>query len=184
MKTPVRRTIAAVALLFAAPAVTACAQGFGAQTDQQYQPVDGVTAHLDGVDVIAAAIVAGDDGKGTLSAGLVADEDDTLAQVSGSGVTVTGLPTEVTANKPVNLAKEGVVVEGDDVEPGNYVELTFTFAGGESTKLSVPVVTNSGDYADVELPKGSTPAPSTEEPVGTHEEGTEPSSEESEDAAH
>lgn len=167
MKTPVRRRIAVAALLLAAPAVTACAQGFGAQTDQPYQTTNGVTAHLDGVDLMAAAIVAGDDGKGTLTGGVVSDEDGSLSQVSGSGVTVTGLPAELVGGQNLNLATSGVVVEGHDVKPGEYVELTFTFSGGETAELNVPVVPPTGDYADVELPEGSTYTEGEDE---THED--------------
>ncbi len=172
MKTPVRHRIAVVALLFAAPAATACSQGFDAQTDQQYQPVNGVTAHLEGVDLLTAAVVAGDDNRGTLVATIVAEEETSLTEVSGDGVTDQGLPVEVAANSPVNLATEGgVEVSGSDVEPGGYVSLTFTFDNGDTTELTVPVVEQSGDYESVPLPAGSTPAP-------------ESSEESSEEAAH
>lgn len=156
MKTPVRRRIAAAALLIAAPAATACSQGFDAQTDQQYQPVNGVTAHLDGVDLLTAAVVAGDDNRGTLVATIVAEEDTSLTEVSGEGVRVTGVPVEATANTPLNLAAQGgVVVSGSDVAPGGYLTLTFTFDNGDTTELTVPVVEQSGDYENVPLPKGS-----------------------------
>lgn len=156
MKTTVRRRIAAAALMMAVPAATACSQGFDAQTDQQYQPVNGVTAHLESVDLLTAAVVAGDDQRGTLVATLVADEDTNLTGVTGEGVTVSGLPVEVPADTPVNLAADGgVVVAGAELEPGAYVALTFTFANGDTTELTVPVVEQSGDYEDVPLPEGS-----------------------------
>lgn len=161
MKTPARRQIAAAALLFTAPVFAACAQGFGAQTDQQYQPVEGISAHVGGINIDATAVVASEgSGKGTLSTTIVSDDKKVaLTSVSGDGVTTSGLPVTIPENTPVKVENRGVVVSGDSVEPGGYVKLTFTFDDGESTSMTVPVVTQSGDYQGVPLPSES-PSPS------------------------
>jgi copper(I)-binding protein len=153
---PVRRRVAVAALVLLVPILAAC--GFGAQTDQVYQAGAGVNNRDGAVDVLNALIVSDTDGQGTFAGTLVnkGTTNDTLVSMSSSSGQVS---VEVPAGQAVNLATDGKVrVQSDDIEPGNFVSLTLQFASGQSTEVDVPVVSHSGDYADV--PVGPTEAPS------------------------
>jgi hypothetical protein len=144
------------------PALSSCGVSFGAQTDQVYNPSAGVDDRSGSVDVLNALVVSGTDGSGTVVATLVDNDgqsDDTLIGVAGSGrdsglkIKVGG-DTTIPADGLLNLAVDGKVsASGKRVEPGNFVEITFSFDRGEPITLGVPVV--SGDdppYADVPTP--------------------------------
>ncbi|HEX2893203.1 MAG TPA: hypothetical protein VHO29_04275 [Marmoricola sp.] len=157
MKSPLRRRTAIAALLLA-PALTAC--GFSAQTDQVYQPGVGANDRSGTVDILNAVVVSGEDGSGTFAGTLVntdATQDDTLESVSGSGITAPRASVDVPAGGLTNLAKSGeVTLQGSDIKPGAFVELTFSFSSGQNTTMKVPVVDASGDYQDVPLHGPST----------------------------
>lgn len=157
MKSPTQRRTAIAALLLA-PALTAC--GFNFQTDQVYQPSVGVNDRSGSVDILNALVVSGTDGSGTFAGTLVngdPTEDDRLDSVTGPDVTTSKSVIPVPAGGTALLAKTGqVTVEGADVEPGTFVELTFSFASGQTTTVKVPVVAATGDYADVPLPDSKT----------------------------
>ena len=162
----VRRSIAVATVLLAAPLVSSCAVTFGAQTDLPYNPAVGTDDRSGTVDVLNALIVSGDDGSGTVVAGLVNNDpnnDDTLKDVSGAGndsgltVDITG-DTSIPAGGLLDLAKDGgVSAYGDRIKAGNFVTLRFTFDRGEAITLDVPVVSNAvtGDYGDVRVPTAS-----------------------------
>jgi hypothetical protein len=158
VKTPNQRRVAVAALLLA-PALTAC--GFSAQTDQVYQPAVGVNDRSGSVDILNALIVSGEDGSGTFAGTLVNKDtttDDRLDSVSGEGITASRRTVDVPAAGVARLAQSGdVSLAGDRIVPGNFVEITLTFEGGQTTTVSVPVVEAGGDYAEVPLPK-STPS--------------------------
>ena len=67
MLTPVRRRLAALALVLLVPGLGACQY----QTDQVYQPGVGVNNRDGTVDVLGAVVVSSTDGKGTFVASLV-----------------------------------------------------------------------------------------------------------------
>lgn len=158
----VRRSIAAAAVLLAAPALSSCGVSFGAQTDQVYNPSVGVDDRSGQVDVLNALIVSGTDGSGTVVATLVNNDqqtDDTLKGVSGAGkdagMTVRpGGDTTIPAGGLLNLATKGAVtIRGQRVVPGNFVTITFSFDRAQSVTLDVPVVSHSNpDYAGVKVP--------------------------------
>jgi hypothetical protein len=156
VKSPNQRR-AAIAALLLAPVLTSC--GFSAQTDQVYQAAVGVNDRSGAVDILNALVVSGTDGSGTF-AGTLVNKDltsaDQLESVSGPGITASRRTVEVPAGGTALLAESGdVTLRGSGIEPGTCVELTFTFASGPSTTVKVPVVTATGDYADVPLPKAS-----------------------------
>lgn len=174
MKSPLPRRVApaaVVAALLVAP--TAC--GFNAQTDQQYQPAEGIIDRSGAVDILDALVVADEDGNGALVATLANDtkQDDALQSVTGSGIEGSSGTIPVPAEGVADLTKQGpVAVKGPDVKPGKFVELTLEFRSGQSTTLKVPVVAATGVYADVPLPSESpTESPS---PTGKHK-GSSPS---------
>jgi hypothetical protein len=127
--------------------------GFDNPTDRVYNPTVGVNERSGTVDVLHALVVSGEDGSGTMIAGLAnsASEDDALTNLTGAGVTVTGGgPVDIPAGGFVQLADDGgVPIEGEGVTAGSYVELTFSFERGESVTLELPVVDRRGDYADI-----------------------------------
>lgn len=160
MKSPLRRRTAIAALLLA-PALTAC--GFSAQTDQVYQPALGVNDRSGTVDVLNALIVSGEDGSGTFAGTLVNEDttqDNTLDSVSGPGITASPSTVDVPAGGNARLAESGAVtLQGSDIKPGSFVELTLSFTSGQTTTMKVPVVEATGDYSKVPLP-GSSPTTS------------------------
>jgi hypothetical protein len=163
----VSRSIAVAAVLLAAPVLSSCGVSFGAQTDKPYNPAVGVDDRSGSVDVLNALIVSGDDGSGTVVAGLVNNDEqnaDTLKSVTGSGddaavkVQVSG-PTTIPAGGLLNLAEQGgVTATGPQVKAGTFVTLTFAFDRGQAITVDVPVVNNAvtGDYGDVKVPSAPT----------------------------
>jgi hypothetical protein len=156
VKSPLRRRTAIAALLLA-PALTAC--GFSAQTDQVYQPAVGTNDRSGSVDVLNALIVSGEDGSGTFAGTLVnkdTTQDDTLDSVSGPGITASRATVDIPAAGNARLAQSGALtLEGSAIKPGSLVELTFSFASGQTTTMKVPVVEATGDYKDVPMPSAS-----------------------------
>jgi len=148
------RRIAAASLLVLAPVLTAC--GFNAQTDAVYQSSTGVNARTGQVWVLNATVVTGTDGEGTFAGTLVNQSRTKSAQlVSVSGDT--GAATVVVPPaSPVNLATKGQIRISDPaIKPGAYVKLTLQFDNGQSTDLNVPVVSNTGDFAEVPVSGGA-----------------------------
>lgn len=158
-----RRSIAAAAVVLAAPVLASC--GFDYQTDQVYTPSEGVNDRSGSVDVLNALIVSGENGSGTLVAGLVnndTEDSDSLSEVTGAeqDLTITvdnaGGPVEIPADGLVQLADEGdITVTADQVRPGMFVTLKFTFENAQTVTLDVPVVSADPPYDQVPLPSDS-----------------------------
>ena len=162
---PAKRPLLAAVALGVAPVLASCSFGtsnFDAQTNQFYTPAEGVNERSGGIDVLNALVVADEAGRGRFIAGLVNNSDttdDALTQVQGSGeyADVQGsleTPIDVVRDGFVQLANEGepVMLEGEQVAPGKFVELTITFQEAGTLTFEVPVVTAEDDYEDVELP--------------------------------
>ena len=146
-------TTAAVALAFPVLSLGLTACGFDAPTDQVYNPAVGVNEQRGAVDVLNALVVSGSDGSGTVVASFAnndQEESDALTGISGPGVQV-----EVAADATIpqggllNLSDGSVTITGEEVVPGSFVRLTFTFGRGEAVTLQAPVMANDGDYADI-----------------------------------
>jgi hypothetical protein len=161
MLTPVRRRLAALAVVLLVPGMGACTY----QTSQVYQPGVGVNERDGTVDVLGAVVVGSTAGRGTFVASLVnndLEESDRLVGVTGEDVEVQlSAPIEVEPESLVNLADSAAVgVTGESVEPGRFVALTLTFESGQTSELNVPVVSNEEEYADVEQARPNpSPAP-------------------------
>ncbi len=166
----VRRRLATAVLLLAVPVLSSCTVNFGAQTDQVYTPATGVNDRSGQVDVLNALVVSAGTGSGTVIATLVNNDQtraDRLRGITGAGadasVTVTpGGPTAIPAGGLLNLATAGrIVARGPQVVPGGIVTLRFAFDRAKAVTLDVPVVANTGAYADVPVPSstaGATPS--------------------------
>jgi len=152
--------------LAVAPVLASCSFGtsnFDAQTNQFYTPAEGVTERSGGVDVLNALVVAEDSGRGRFIAGLVNNSDttdDALTQVQGSGdySDIQGsltTPIDVAADSFVQLADKGVepvVLTGDQIAPGRFVEVTITFQQADAVTVQLPVVRAEDDFADIKIP--------------------------------
>ena len=172
MHKPVRRRLAAASLALLLPTLAAC--GFGAQTNQVYQPAVGANEKGDSVDVLGAVVVSEEEGSGTFVASLVnteLDKDDELTGITGQDVEVQlSEPVELKADSIVNLAEEGVaLVTGDRITAGLYTRLTLQFGSGQETEVNVPIVAPEEEFSDV------TPA----EPSGSSSPSSSPSASES-----
>lgn len=180
MNVSLRRSLA-VAALTLAPVLASC--GFGQPTDQVYNPGEGTNARDGRVDVLGALVVSAEDGSGTVVAGLANNDEqepDVLTEIGGPEVTASGLdPIDVPAGGFVQLADAEIALEGDSIAPGNFVEVTFAFENAEAVTLDVPVVPNTGDYADVPVPLETSPSPASPSP----EETESPAPEETESPA-
>jgi hypothetical protein len=153
-------------VLAVAPVLASCSFGtsnFDAQTNQFYTPAEGVNERSGGIDVLNALVVADDAGRGRFIAGLVNNSDltdDALTEVQGSGdySEIQGsleTPIEIVADGFVQLADEGVepvVLTGDQLVPGSFVELTITFEEADAVTVQLPVVPAEDDFQDVEIP--------------------------------
>jgi hypothetical protein len=171
-----RRVLAAVAVVLAAPAMSSCGADFGAQTDQIYNPAAGTDDRSGEVDVLNALVVSAHHGSGTVIATLVNNNQtraDRLTGVTGtgpnSGVQVSiGRPTTIPPNGLVNLADQGsITITGQDVEPGRFLNLTFSFQHGASATMSTLVVSAADpQYSSVPLPtpSGSASTPASASP--------------------
>jgi len=153
-------------LTLALPLIAGCGAGFGAQTQQVYQPADGVTVRSGMVYVVNALVVTDGDGNGTVVVALInqADEPDRLVSLTaeattGEPVEVTPIPTdfELASGESVQSAETGTLrLSSPELEPGGLVTLTFEFEQAAPVSVEVPVLPQSTDYADVEIgPSGT-----------------------------
>ena len=172
---------ALAAALLAVPVLSSCGVSFDAQTDQVYQPADGVNSRSGTVDVLNALIVSETAGTGRLIAGLNngdTQEDDTLTGVEGVEesadveVTLGDGDTTIPAGGLLQLADDDaahVTVTGDEeaIVPGSFVRLTFTFQNGEEATVNVPVLGAGETYSDLDLEPAASPSSPTESPSAT-----------------
>lgn len=157
------RRLAAAATLLAVPALSSCGVNFGAQTDQVYTPGVGVNERDGMVDVLHALVVTDDSGSGRVIAGLANNDQSEADELTGVEVTEGDATaqlregeTEIPPAGFIQLADAAYVdIEGADVDPGNFIRLTFTFANAEPATLNVPVLPNTDEFANVDLSGGS-----------------------------
>ncbi len=149
-----RRRAAAVALVVAAPGVAGCAGLW--PTDEIYNPGVGVNNRASDVNVLGATIVSGSPGQGNFIATLVnrSTTPDQLTSVEADGMTVAGGATpDIAAQGLVNLAEtlKGIPITGDakKLEAGRFVLVRLTFKNADPVTLNVPVVANTGPYAEL-----------------------------------
>ncbi len=160
------RTFAIIAgtAVLSVPVLSSC--GFDDATDRVYTPGASTNNRDATVDVLGAAIVAARPGSGTLVAGLsnAADEPITLTSVSAEGIRIPGFePVEVPGHDGwVDLREADVHLTGE-VEAGAMVPMTLEFDNGETVELTVPTMTNCGDFEGVDTSKPSGAAAEVEE---------------------
>lgn len=167
------RRIPALALLLALPFVlTAC--GFNVQTDQVYQPGDGVVDRSGNVDILNAVIVSEEDGRGAFVATLVNNDlynPSTLLSVTNldsSEETTVEASTEIEADGLVNLAEEyspPYFIESSAVKAGYFVKLRLNFEDGQQNTIRVQVMEKTKYYEDVSTIPGLGLDEETGEPI-------------------
>lgn len=154
-----RRLTAASLAVTAALTLGACGTGFSAQTNQVYQPAVGANERGD-VSSYNTLLVSNADGSATLSSAFVnnLDKDQTLtgmavATADGDELTVQNprtalaLPSHALIKAGGDDATAFVVTEG--AEPGDYVDITFTFSNSGEVTVNAPVVARSSEYDSI-----------------------------------
>lgn len=169
LRNRIARGIAAGALVLAVPTLAGCGMNFA--TDKVYTPAPGANNRDGDVDVLGAAIVASEDGKGTLIATFsnnvtskvgedATSGDDTLSGVTGVDATLKGDALVVPSGGMLALNASGAEVEGTpegprrapgipvagDFKLGDFVKVTFTFDNAGEISLEVPVVCNANHF--------------------------------------
>lgn len=156
----VRRSIARASVVLAAPVLSLglASCSYDSPTDMVYNPAVGVNDQDGSVDVLNAVIVSGTDGSGTVVAGFANNDQENDDQVTNieaagddQGVQVQlGGSNQIPAGGFLDIGKDGgVTVSGEQVAPGGFVTLRFSFDRGAAATLDVPVVANDGPYAEV-----------------------------------
>lgn len=160
------RRVAAASLLLAAPGLTAC--GFGAQTDQPYQPSVGSNVRGETLNVLGATVVLPFGTEGTFSASIANNDPTTPAQltgITGEDVEVQLLEElEVPADGLLNLSETGAVLvtfNDDSLSAGGYTRLTLSFDTGDELEINVPIVNDEEEFADVVPAEAPSETPST-----------------------
>ncbi|TCM47027.1 hypothetical protein [Kribbella sp. VKM Ac-2568] len=154
-----RRTGLAGATLALSIVLAACGANFGAQTTKPYQPAEGTNADSGPIAVRNMLVLADEDGKGELHAGIVnkGDEDDTLVGIASapstepdgqdpaSTATVTFgnvKPVELKSNQLVTLPPaEGQPITVTGGKPGDVINVVITFGKAGPITTAIPVLT-------------------------------------------
>lgn len=170
MSSRLRRVgLAVAATALAAPALTSC--GFDMATDRVYTPGAGPNNRDAKVDVLSAVIVSSQANEGTLMASFVNNYPDRAASVTGIAgdvQTADEVAIDIPEQGIINLAAEGapeIKVTGE-FEAGDFVNVQFTVADGELVEFQIPVVTNSGYWANLDGPAPADETPHFEGPLG------------------
>lgn len=145
--------------------VSAC--GMHVQTNEPYQPAEGVNFDVGSVHVRNVMILSRTPGEGFLSSSLVSSVPDSLVKVTGTAVKPDGSlgsPLTIALSSPVSVGGTLVVltnlplitVKGADLQAGLVAKLVFTFSTAGEVSTTAPVVdATQPDYATI------TPSPSS-----------------------
>ncbi|HYN30189.1 MAG TPA: hypothetical protein VES95_10020 [Dermatophilaceae bacterium] len=149
---PRRRLLGAATVAGAgALLLSGCAVLSPVQTNQPYEPGDGVAITMGDVDVDGLVIVADTKGgPGTLIGHVINGSDSAveLAFATGGGQPATA---SVPANGTLSLSTGGapVVLAPVTVPPGGMTDLVITTPQTGQNQVSVPVLDAVGAYADL-----------------------------------
>ena len=153
----VAAALAATALLV----LSGCAAGQSAQTSQPYNPSDGRNVNIpadagfdDPYMAVRNALVVSDGGAASITVTLVNNglETDVLneAKIGDQTAVFVGGPVEIAPDQKVAIgggSERIALVEAGGVEPGDWTELTLTFANAGSITLDVLVIASDDEYA-------------------------------------
>ncbi len=165
MKLARRRPLAAlVTIVGLTLAATGCA-GVRAQTQEWYEPADGVSSEAGDIGVRNALIVADEDGAVATVLATFANtgEDDELVEVHvGDRIaTPTTGPVEIPAGGYARIGPDDARVDvfGADVRPGQFVDVEFVFLDAPRAQVQALVQRAEGDY-EAALDGAEEPTPS------------------------
>lgn len=143
-------------MLLCAPALTAC--GFNYATDRVNTISNGATNREGTVDVLSGVVVSAADNSGTFVASLSnnnQDKAETFESIAGAaGNTFQPgdfSPITIPPGGFVNLATDGGVPLTGTFVAGDFLPVTVNFDNGESVTLNVPIVTDTGEYAGLDV---------------------------------
>ena len=170
MSTVRRRRLAATALaVTAALTLGGCGTGFGAQTNQVYQPGVGAN-HRGEMDVLNTLFVMNADKSATLSAGIAnkTDADQTLSSISVTTLDDKALQVR-SAKILLPLPAGDLTTVGGASDAGGfqiaagataglYVRVTLTFSDSAPVTIEAPVVARTAEYAKVAGSDGLAPS--------------------------
>jgi hypothetical protein len=175
-----RRSLAlGAAGLAAMTALSAC--GFNYPTDKINNLTAGVDYRDGTVDILNAVVVAKQANTGTFVATFVNGSPTkavSLQTASGDNATISSVDAKPFTLQPGTMrnlaADRGMPVSGT-FALGQFVTITFQFDDGETANLQVPVVTDDGQWAGLDI---ATPSPSS-----TPSDSTSPSATDSPSAS-
>lgn len=155
--------IGATALLALVTVALAGCAGNPPQTQQQYEPSDGISVSVGDLRVVNMIVLTDDGENGNLIGTAVnsSDEDiDVIFQWEGDGGR-TDVSVEVPADSTLDLGygEEGqLLLEGIDAEAGDLIQIYVQYGDEQGQEAQVPVLDGSlPEYSDY-LP---TPSPTT-----------------------
>ncbi len=158
-------SLIAAGALVAAPLLSSC--GFDYQTDQINTIGNGINERGGQIDVLGAAVIAGEPNRGVFVATLAnnsVDEPGALASLGDGGGAVTPIEGTVSVEIPAagrtSLFDEGGIPVEGSFEAGDFVEVLLGFGSGETATVEVPVVVPCRQYSleqfpEIELPGGN-----------------------------
>lgn len=144
--------------------LSGCAAGFDAATSNQGNSGNGRSADVGAIQIRNATVVVDptDTSRATVLMTVINTDqatDDVLNGVApAESVGVADVVNIPIPNKGVvNVGFESeyrIVLTSVDggLEPGSFVNLSFIFASGQSTPMSLLINEKSGFYADIEIP--------------------------------
>lgn len=163
--TPHRRPrtwrLATVTLAVTLSVLTGCGANFGAQTNQIYQPADGISNRDGEVYAIDLLVVSDGSNNGTVVGTLIDQnpEDDQLTGFAAAGLDgeeITTAPLKAPLDLPSQTSvkvQDGAKLRlaGDAVVPGDFITLTLTFASAAPVEVQVPVHDVGTIYTDIPI---------------------------------
>ncbi len=167
---PLLRRLAATVctLVLAGGLATGC--GFYDATDRPYTPANGTNDNPPDAEVavLGAVIVSTEPGSGTFIATIsnksLVDDVALIAVAGGStDVPITAdefEPKLATIGSFNNLADDSGIKVNGDFRAGDFVRLNLSFDNGDQLNVDMPVVPNSGYWANLD---GPAPPPDPEE---------------------
>ncbi|AXT86038.1 hypothetical protein C6I20_13150 [Aeromicrobium sp. A1-2] len=171
MSTVRRRRLAATALAVTATlTLGGCGTGFGAQTNQVYQPGVGAN-HRGDMDVLNTLFVMNADESATLSASIAnnTDSDQTLSSISVTTLDDQELQVRSATTVLLPLPAGDLTTVGGASDAGGlqisagataglYVRVTLNFSDAAPVTIQAPVVARTAEYAKVAGSDGLAPS--------------------------
>lgn len=133
--------IAAGFLLLVAPVLSSC--GFDAATDRVNTISSGINDRDGEIDVLGAAIIAGEDGAGLFVGSLANNsttEPDSLTDVGGAVRATDFTTVDVPAGNAISLFDDGGIAVTGDFKAGAFVSVDLTFESGQESTVDVQVM--------------------------------------------